>query len=85
MPILSEVARRHPGQRALRALIYAILTFGAMGISPDTPLPLMWTAARTLRYADGPDEVHLRSIARMEIKQSKANPGSTAAYFTLPD
>ena len=63
----------------------AMQTFGAMGISPDTPLPLMWTAARTLRYADGPDEVHLRSIARMEIKQSKANPGSTAAYFTLPE
>lgn len=63
----------------------AMQTFGAMGISPDTPLPLMWTGARTLRYADGPDEVHLRSIARMEIKQSKANPGTTAAYFTLPE
>mgnify|MGYP001818600392 CR=1 FL=1 len=63
----------------------AMQTFGAMGISPDTPLPLMWTGARTLRYADGPDEVHLRSIARMEIKQSKANPGTTAPYFTLPE
>jgi acyl-CoA dehydrogenase len=63
----------------------AMQTFGAMGISPDTPLPDMWTAARTLRFADGPDEVHMRSIARMEIKQSKENPGTTAAYFTLPD
>jgi acyl-CoA dehydrogenase len=63
----------------------AMQTFGAMGVSPDTPLPDMWTWARALRYADGPDEVHLRSIARMEIKASKENPASTAAYFTLPD
>ena len=59
----------------------AMQTFGAMGISPDTPLPDMWTAARALRYADGPDEVHLRSIARMEIKERKASLGSTADYF----
>jgi acyl-CoA dehydrogenase len=60
----------------------AMQTFGAMGVSPDTPLPDMWTWARALRFADGPDEVHMRSIARMEVKQSKANPGSTAVYFT---
>jgi acyl-CoA dehydrogenase len=61
----------------------AMQTFGAMGVSPDTPLPEMWTWARALRYADGPDEVHLRSIARMEIKQRKASLGSTAAYFYI--
>jgi len=63
----------------------AMQTFGAMGISPDTPLPDMWTWARALRYADGPDEVHLRSIARLEIKERKASLGSTADYFYLPD
>lgn len=61
----------------------AMQTFGAMGVSPDTPLPEMWTWARALRYADGPDEVHLRSIARMEIKERKASLGSTAAYFYI--
>jgi acyl-CoA dehydrogenase len=61
----------------------AMQTFGAMGVSPDTPLPEMWTWARALRYADGPDEVHLRSIARMEIKERKAGTGSTAAYFLI--
>jgi acyl-CoA dehydrogenase len=63
----------------------AMQTFGAMGISPDTPLPEMWTGARALRYADGPDEVHLRTIARLEVKERKASLGSTAAYFYLPD
>jgi len=61
----------------------AMQTFGAMGVSPDTPLPEMWTWARALRYADGPDEVHLRSIARMEIKERKASLGSTSAYFLI--
>jgi acyl-CoA dehydrogenase len=43
-----------------------------------------WTWGRALRYADGPDEVHLQSIARMEIKNSKNTLGATAAYLTPP-
>ncbi len=62
----------------------AMQTFGAMGISPDTPLADIWTGARALRYADGPDEVHLRTIASVEIKESKGTLGSTAAYLTPP-
>ena len=62
----------------------AMQTFGAMGISPDTPLADMWTLGRALRFADGPDEVHLRSIAAMEIKQSQPTLGATAAYLTTP-
>ena len=45
----------------------AIQVFGAMGLSPDTPLADIYTAGRTLRFADGPDEVHLRVIARAEL------------------
>ena len=45
----------------------AMQTFGAMGLSPDTPLADLWTTGRTLRIADGPDEVHLRSIAKREL------------------
>lgn len=59
----------------------AMQTFGAMGTGPDIPLADMWTTGRALRYADGPDEVHLRKIANMEIKKSQAEPGRTAPYF----
>ena len=49
----------------------AIQTHGAMGLSQDTPLARMAAGARVLRIADGPDEVHLRSIARREINKSR--------------
>ena len=62
----------------------AMQTFGAMGLSPDTPLADLWTWGRALRIADGPDEVHLRSIARREISRSRKNLGSAAAFLTPP-
>lgn len=46
----------------------AMQTFGAKGLTQDTPLADIWTQGRILQYADGPDEVHLRSIARHEVK-----------------
>ncbi|MEH1028335.1 acyl-CoA dehydrogenase family protein [Micromonospora profundi] len=52
---------------ALRVLDHAIQAFGAAGLGPDTPLPSMYAHQRTLRFADGPDEVHRRSIARAEL------------------
>jgi acyl-CoA dehydrogenase len=63
----------------------AIQSFGAMGLSPDTPLPDLWTMGRALRIADGPDEVHLRSIARNEIKAGRQNCGAAQRYLTAPD
>ena len=51
----------------------AIQTFGAAGVSGDTPLAQMWAGLRTLHLADGPDEVHLRSVARVEL--AKGRPG----------
>lgn len=63
----------------------AIQTFGAMGLSPDTPLADLYTFGRALRFADGPDEVHLRSIAKMEIKAAKDNLGRGASYLSHPD
>jgi acyl-CoA dehydrogenase len=47
----------------------AIQAHGAMGISQDTPLAGLWASARTLRFADGPDEVHKRSLARRELRR----------------
>ena len=53
---------------ALAVVDRAIQTFGAAGVSADTPLAQSWAQLRTLRLADGPDEVHLRSIAREELR-----------------
>ncbi|MCC3306743.1 acyl-CoA dehydrogenase family protein [Sneathiella sp. HT1-7] len=63
----------------------AMQAFGAMGLSPDTPLADIYSWGRALRYADGPDEVHLRGIARMETKKSAENLGEAARYLTLPE
>jgi acyl-CoA dehydrogenase len=48
----------------------AMQVFGAMGLSPDTPLASLWTWGRVLRIADGPDEVHLRTVARKEMREA---------------
>jgi alkylation response protein AidB-like acyl-CoA dehydrogenase len=50
----------------------AIQTYGAAGVGQDTPLARLWTHARTLRLADGPDEVHKRSLARRELNRYRA-------------
>jgi len=63
----------------------AMQVFGAMGMSPDTPLADLYTWGRALRYADGPDAVHLRSIARLELKQSRETLGDAARYLNIPD
>ena len=47
----------------------AIQTHGGAGFTDDTPLAMMWAHARTLRMADGPDEVHEMALARREIKR----------------
>ncbi|MFJ6835054.1 acyl-CoA dehydrogenase family protein [Streptomyces sp. NPDC091209] len=47
----------------------AVQLHGAGGVSQDFPLAELWSAARTLKLADGPDEVHQRSLARQEIKK----------------
>ena len=52
---------------ALRVIDRAIQMHGAAGISQDFPLASLWTGQRTLRLADGPDEVHRRVIARKEL------------------
>jgi acyl-CoA dehydrogenase len=70
-----------PGMHT-RVVDRAMQVYGAMGLTPDTPLADMWTTGRALRFADGPDQVHLRSIARLELKASEATRGATAAYLT---
>jgi acyl-CoA dehydrogenase len=55
-----------------------------MGLSGDTPLAALWTAGRLLRIADGPDEVHLRAVARQEMTAAGERRGSSARYMTMP-
>lgn len=54
---------------ALKIIDRAIQAFGGAGVSEDTPLAASWANIRTLRLADGPDEVHKRAIARYELKK----------------
>jgi acyl-CoA dehydrogenase len=54
---------------ALKIIDRAIQTHGGAGVSQDFPLASFWIYARSLRLADGPDEVHLESIAKMELKK----------------
>ncbi|MCH4827559.1 acyl-CoA dehydrogenase family protein [Planococcus halocryophilus] len=56
---------------ATKIMDRAIQAFGAAGVSEDTPLAYMYASARTLRIADGPDEVHARQVARLELKKIK--------------
>ncbi|ETW93298.1 MAG: acyl-CoA dehydrogenase [Candidatus Entotheonella factor] len=58
----------------LDVLDRAIQVHGAMGVTNDTPLAHMWQHARTLRIVDGPDEVHLQTIARRESRKFTEAP-----------
>jgi acyl-CoA dehydrogenase len=52
---------------ALKVIDWAIQVHGGMGVSQDSPLAMMWAHQRTLRLADGPDEVHRNSLAKLEL------------------
>ncbi len=54
---------------ALKVLDRAIQVHGGQGVSSDTWLSAAWAHIRTLRLADGPDEVHLETITRLELKK----------------
>ena len=72
-------------QLQTRVVDRAMQIFGAMGLSPDTPLAYLWTWGRALRFLDGPDEVHLRTVARQELARARQRQGSSSAYFTTPE
>ncbi|MGE0718881.1 MAG: acyl-CoA dehydrogenase family protein, partial [Alphaproteobacteria bacterium] len=54
----------------------AMQAFGAKGLTNDTPLSFIWTWGRALQIVDGPDEVHLRTISRIELKEQKTRLGN---------
>jgi acyl-CoA dehydrogenase len=59
-------------QTALTVIDRAVQAFGGAGVCQDTPLAAMWAGIRTLRLADGPDEVHLQQMGKNENKRGKA-------------
>src|SRR4029077_14572952 len=61
---------------ALRVLDRAIQAHGAAGVSQDTFLAAAWANSRTLRLADGPDEVHREAIAKWELEGLVGRPAS---------
>ena len=70
-------------ERVCQIIDMAIQMHGALGVSQKTPLARMYTSMRTLRLADGPDEVHHMVVGRNELRQYRAMPvdASTAAVF----
>ena len=60
----------------------AMQVFGAMGLSPDVPLAELWNWGRILRIADGPDEVHVRTVARMEMKENEGINALDAFFYS---
>jgi alkylation response protein AidB-like acyl-CoA dehydrogenase len=63
---------------ALRVLDRAIQAHGAAGVSQDTFLAAAWANVRTLRLADGPDEVHTESVAKLELRK-RSTPNTESA------
>ena len=63
----------------------AMQVYGAMGLTPDTPLAFLWTWGRALQFVDGPDEVHLRTVARHEMRAQEPNHARAADYLIPPE
>jgi acyl-CoA dehydrogenase len=63
---------------ALRVLDRAIQAHGGAGVSQDTFLAAAWAGTRTLRLADGPDEVHIEAIAKQELRKWAKPPANSA-------
>lgn len=63
----------------LQIIDRAIQVHGGGGVSDDFPLAQMYAGLRTLRLADGPDEVHKLSVARQELRKQRERRGSTPA------
>ena len=68
-------------QLQTRVLDRAMQIFGAIGLTPDTPLAALWSWGRALRFLDGPDEVHLRTVARHELARTKTHLGANVLHL----
>ncbi len=71
-------------QLQTRVVDRAMQVFGAMGLSDHIPLADLWTWGRALRFIDGPDEVHLRLVARDELRKARETLGRNSWAFRHP-
>ena len=69
---------------ALKVIDWAIQVYGGAGVSDDTPLAMMWAHQRTLRLADGPDEVHRNSLAKLELARHMKLPDGKRIEVQMP-
>ncbi|HEY1104148.1 MAG TPA: acyl-CoA dehydrogenase family protein, partial [Burkholderiaceae bacterium] len=67
---------------ACQIIDWAIQAHGAAGVSQDFPLAYAYAHQRTLRLADGPDEVHRNSLAKLELAKHLAVPGEVEMPVT---
>jgi acyl-CoA dehydrogenase len=74
-PLISQIKVVAP-RMALEVIDQAVQMHGGAGISQDFPLARMWTAVRTLRFADGPDAVHRGVVAKTELKRYSNEGGA---------
>jgi acyl-CoA dehydrogenase len=65
---------------SIRVVDQAIQMFGALGVSQDTPLAVMYMGQRTLRLADGPDEVHRMVVGRNELRKYAVQKDVNATF-----
>jgi acyl-CoA dehydrogenase len=72
-PWISQIKVVAP-RMALKVIDEAMQMHGGQGISQDTPLAMAWTWQRALRFADGPDAVHRRQVARAELRKYTQTP-----------
>jgi acyl-CoA dehydrogenase len=66
---------------SLAVIDWAIQAHGGAGVTEDFPLASLWASQRTLRFADGPDEVHRNAIAKLEFAKYA---GSSADSVEMP-
>jgi acyl-CoA dehydrogenase len=69
---------------ACQVIDWAMQVHGGGGVSDDFPLAKMYASARTLRFADGPDEVHRNAIAKLELAKHMTLPQSAAQAVEMP-
>ena len=70
---------------ALKVIDWAIQAFGAAGVCDDFGLAYMYAGTRTLRLADGPDEVHRNQIGRLELRRHRNKPRLEPRHVYTPD
>ena len=69
----------------LRVLDRAIQAHGGAGVSGDTFLAAAWASVRTLRLADGPDEVHTEAVAKLELRKGQEQPSAKILQHQMAD